>query len=116
MDKEVKIKKESTDFGTTWMVDAVDKSFRYALYCYDDDPTTFYLSNVFVKSEHRKSGLGNYILQGAENMARELHGGLLFLKVHKNTFVHDWYERHGFSDVTEDQDELNYMWMKKYLH
>lgn len=55
---EVITKHEKTDFGDVWHMSSVPKDiFRFAIYRYDDDRETIYLSNVFVGKEHRKNGL-----------------------------------------------------------
>jgi GNAT superfamily N-acetyltransferase len=107
------IREEKTDFGTRWFIDDKDNILRFALYVYDDDPTTLYLSNVFVSENYRQRGLGNIILKMADEIAKSHGADTLMLKVLKKSFVHNWYERHGFEDFVCDDEDLNYMWMRK---
>ena len=37
------------------------------------------------------------------------------LKVLDNSFMHEWYERHGFKDLIYDEEESEYIWMIKEL-
>lgn len=49
---EVTTKHEKTDFGDVWyMTSEPEGIFRFAIYRYDDDRETIYLSNVFVGTE-----------------------------------------------------------------
>ena len=109
------IKEESTDFGKRWYIDSNDKIWRFALYVYNDDPFTYYLSNVFVSEDYRKRGIGNIILNMANDIAKSHNANTLMLKVIANSFMHDWYQRHGFEDFVCDDEDLNYMWMRKEI-
>ncbi|MEE1248393.1 MAG: GNAT family N-acetyltransferase [Lachnospiraceae bacterium] len=87
---------------------------RFALYVYSDEPEMIYLSNVFVDKDSRGKGLGNDILRKAEVEARKMGGAYLRLKCLSTAWVHEWYEKHGFSDLSVDQD-ANYFWMEKKI-
>ena len=106
---------KKTDFGDVWYVNAVDGTYRFAVYKYDDDQETIYLSNVFVKEESRRQGYGNEILASAEDYARRLNASVICLKVLSGSDVHRWYKRHGYEDLEKDEEERGYMWMKKDL-
>ena len=107
---------EKTDFGEVWYMTSDPKGifiFRFAIYRYDDDRDTIYLSNVFVSEEHRKQGLGNTILNAADEVAKNLKANAICLKVLQDSFVHDWYERNGYADLSIDEEEPEYIWMSK---
>ena len=87
---------------------------RFALYAYSDEPDIVYLSNVFVSKDCRGRGFGNNILQKAEEDARAIGGSYLRLKCLSTSWVHVWYKKHGFSDLSVDQD-ANYFWMEKKI-
>lgn len=108
-------REEKTDWGTVWYIADKDGSFRFAVYMYDDDPSAIYLSSVFVQEQYRKSGLGNVILSMAEDVGKNLGAEVIILNVLKNSFMHDWYSRHGYSDFVVNDEDLNYIWMKKSL-
>ena len=65
---------KKTDFGDVWYVNADDGSFRFAIYRYDDDSGTVYLSNVFVREESRGKGYGNCILDIVDKVAKGMGG------------------------------------------
>ena len=112
---KVAAKHEKTDFGDIWYMLSVPKDiFRFAIYRYNDDKKIVYLSNVFVSKEHRKQGLGNSILNTADKVAKKLKANTICLKVKQNTFAHEWYGRHGYSDLSIDEEESQFIWMAKY--
>ena len=89
--------------------------FRFSLYKYDDDKLVEYLSNVHVEKSYRRHGIGNGVLKMAEDEARSHDSKYLMLKVLKTSWMHDWYERHGYENFCFDEDNQEYIWMKKYL-
>ena len=107
---------KKTDFGDVWYVNAVDGTYRFAVYKYDDDDETIYLSNVFVKEDSRRQGYGNEILTSAEDYAKRLNASVICLKVLSGSDVHRWYKRHGYEDLEKDEEERGYMWMRKVLN
>ena len=111
---KVTAKHEKTDFGDVWYMSSAPKDiFRFAIYRYNDDKKIVYLSNVFVSKEHRKQGLGNSILNIADKVANKLKANTICLKVKQNTFVHEWYGRHGYYDLSVDEEEPQIIWMTK---
>ena len=107
---------EKTYFCEVWYMTSDPKViFRFAIYRYDDDKETIYLSNVFVNDDNRKQGLGNTILDAADRVANKLKANAICLKVLQDSFVHDWYERNGYSDLSIDEEEPEYIWMRKEL-
>lgn len=89
-------------------------NYRFALYVYSDEPEIIYLSNVFVDKDSRGKGLGNKILWKAEVEARKMGGVYLRLKCLLTAWVHEWYKRHGYSDLYTDED-VRYFWMERKL-
>ena len=111
MSNKIKIKEESTIFGKVWYIS--NSNFKFAIYRYDDDPKTIYLSNVFVNENSRKQGYGNQILDFVDGIAERFTANTIILKANKQDFVHNWYTRHGYFDYEEDFDD--YIWMKKTI-
>lgn len=107
----ITVNKENTAFGFIYYYNADE--FKFAIYVYDDDPKTMYLSNVFVSKNNRKQGYGNKILNIVDVVAEEFNADTIVLKANKQEFVHDWYKRHGYIDCEDDFD--NYVWMKKTI-
>ena len=112
---QIETREERTDFGKVWYIEDIDKSFRFAIYRYDDDLDTIYLSNVFVNEQFRKRGLGNIILQMTNDIAKKLLANTICLKVKEGTFVH--FVGKGDSNTIEfyckDNEEIGFMWMRK---
>lgn len=113
---KVTTKHEKTDFGDVWHISSEPQDvFRFAIYRYNDDKETIYLSNVFVSKEHRKQGLGNSILETADNIAKKLNAKIICLKVKQDSFAHEWYKKHGYSDLSVDEEEPQFIWMTKNM-
>ena len=106
------IRKEITNWGTVYYYRG--DCFRFALYVYNDDRDTFYLSNVNVAPEARGKGIGDKLLDIACEEAKKYNAKTICLKVLKKTWVRDWYSRHGYEEFTYD-DDVKYVWMKKSL-
>ena len=109
---KVTTKYKKTDFGDVLYITSKG-IFRFVTYRYDDDKETVYLSNVFVNKKYRKNGLGTIILNVANNIAKKLKANTICLKVKQNSFVHDFYERHGYIDLSTDGEEPQFVWMSK---
>lgn len=113
---KVTTKREKTDFGDVWHISSEPQDvFRFAIYRYNDDKETIYLSNVFVSKEHRKQGLGNSILETADKIAKKLNAKIICLKVKQDSFAHEWYKRHGYSDLSVDEEGPQFIWMTKNM-
>lgn len=108
---------KKTDFGDVWNINATDGTFRFAIYRYDDDTDTVYLSNVFVSKESRGQGYGNAILDIVDKVAKGMGATTICLTVKKGSFAHQWYERHGYEYLSDNDDEefVDHIWMKKQL-
>ena len=115
MNNNVNVKKNITDFGTVWFVSAEDKSFKFAVYMYSDDSSTIYLSNVFVNKQYRGKGLGNVILQSTEKIAHQFNTQYICLKCKKNTSTQQWYIRHNYKNLSDDEQNPSYIWMIKKI-
>lgn len=106
------VTKEITDWGVIYYYK--NDECRFALYAYNDDKYTMYLSNVKVEQSARGRGIGNKILELAYKEAKKYNYGVICLKVLKSSWVHDWYAKHGYKDFCYDED--NYVWMKQTLY
>ena len=113
-DIEITTKYVKTDFGEVWHITSEPKGiFRFVIYRYDDDRETVYLSNVFVGKKCRQKGLGTIILNTADKVTKKLKANTICLKVKQDSFVHDWYGRHGYIDLSVDNEEHQFIWMSK---
>jgi len=106
---------EHTDFGTVWRYSDDESKFRFALYMYDDDPETIYMSNVYVDEAKRGKGIGQKLVDAAENIARKTGCRQMILKVLDESWMHEWYARCGYEDLMVDEEEDQYIWMRKDL-
>jgi predicted GNAT family acetyltransferase len=107
------VTKEITDWGIVYYYK--NDCCRFALYAYNDDKNTMYLSNVKVEQSVRGRGLGNKILKLADKEANKYNYSAICLKVIKSSWVHSWYVNHGYSDFCYDNEDSNYVWMKHTL-
>lgn len=74
----------------------------------DDDRSVAYLTDVIVHPEVRRNGLGNRLLELAKQRARIMDADKLFLWVYPNTWMQDWYVRHGFKlSHVDDNGNVN---------
>lgn len=106
------IEQKKTEWGIVYTYRGVN--YGFALYVYNDDLKTMYLSNVRVKPTARKRGIGNDILVTAENEAKKYGADNISLVVSKSSWVHDWYKRYGFADFMIDKHK-DYVWMQKQI-
>ena len=104
--------KTNKDWGVVYQY--YGNNYRFALYTYNDEPDVTYLSNVRVDPKSRGRGIGDKILKDAEEMAIQHNSRVICLKVLINSWMHDWYSRHGFVDYADDEDS-KYVWMNKVL-
>ena len=107
------ITEEITDFGIVYYYN--NDFYRFALYAYNDDKNTMYLSNVNVEQSARGRGFGNKILKLADKEAKKYNYTAICLKVLKSSWVHDWYANHRYSDSCYDGEDNDYIWMKHTL-
>lgn len=108
----MEVTNEKTEWGTVWKIQE-HGVYRFAVYIYDDDPETLYLSNVFVDKGHRGKGLGNKILSTTDELAKKLGTKQICLRVKIVSNAYEWYKRHGYKDLSEDDEENGYIWLIK---
>ena len=109
----MKIKKETTNCGKIYYYK--NTYCRFALYAYNDDESTIYLSNVKVKKSERGKGIGNRVLKFANKEAKKHNYSTICLKVLKISWMHSWYARHGYRDLEYDEENDDYVWMEHNL-
>lgn len=85
---------------------------RFAFYTYKDDPSTLYLSNVFVEETSRNHGFGTRILRAAEKVAEAIGATTISLKVKQDSPANAWYRKNGYKYVAFED---GYDWLKKNL-
>ena len=88
------------------------------VYFYDDNLEDknihhFYISDLSVEEGFRREGRATNILNHIEAIAKQCKITELYLKVDKDSWMHEWYLRRGFRDYTLDEE--NYIWLQKLL-
>ena len=89
-----------------------DIQTRFAFYTYKDDPSTLYLSNVFVEEASRNHHFGTRILSAAEKVAETIGATTISLKVRQDSPANTWYRKNGYGYVTFED---GYDWLEKNL-
>ena len=95
---------------TTWKFE--NETSHFSLHCYEDDPKSIYLFSLFVEVKYRRQGLGNAILEYAEEFAKKRNFTTIQLKVERGSWMEYWYERRGY---IFNKREENFHWMIKDL-
>lgn len=108
-----KITKEITDWGIIYYYK--NNYCRFALYAYNDDNSTIYLSNINIEQFARGRGFGNKILELADKESKKYNYSVICLKVLKSSWMHDWYINYGYNDFCYDIEDADYVWMKHIL-
>ena len=85
------------------------------LYRYNNDITTVYLDWLSVDEKSRKKGIGTKLQEIREEIGRKLGATTSCLWVKKDSWMHKWYQRRGYLDFMDYEQEENAIWMKKSL-
>ena len=114
---EIKVNVNKTDWGIVKIFSNEDNTIRFALYTYNDDNETIYLSNLFVNESLRKNGYGNRIIEWVFDYAKSRSFKTIILNVAKNSWMEKWYERKGFKYLEDCEDDgyKGNVWLKKDL-
>lgn len=114
---KIKVNVDKTEWGIVKRFSNEDNSIRFALYTYNDDNETIYLSNLFVNESLRKNGYGNRIIEWVFDYAKSRSFKTIILNVVKNSWMEKWYERKGFEylEDCEDDEYKGNVWLKKDL-
>lgn len=78
---------------------------------YDDAPLDCVFTHLYVDEKYRNQGHGKQILLEAEQIARDLGTQRIFLKVEKDSWIHQWYLGCGYQYWSDDDDD--YVWLYK---
>ena len=85
------------------------------IYWYNDDNSSVYLDMLSVKKNSRKKGLGTLLQNIREKIGIKSGAKISWLSVDKNSWMHTWYMRRGYTDCEYNVNEENMIWMKKIL-
>lgn len=92
----------------------LNKKSSARIYQYSDDNASVYFENIRVDSEFQRKGLGTRLLRMLEVFGKSLGATESYLWVRKDSWMHEWYRRKGYTDFKEHQ-VTNFIWMKKHL-
>lgn len=84
------------------------------IYWYNDDPNICYFSNLKVNDNEKGKGYGNRLLLTLEKIGIKSGSNTAMLWVKTESWMHNWYKRHGFKDY-QIHDDPEYIWMYKDL-
>jgi ribosomal protein S18 acetylase RimI-like enzyme len=79
----------------------------------EDQKNKLYLEWLSVSERARNRKLGTSLMLLCEVVAKKLERNNLILWVYKNTWQKAWYERLGYIEYQEKQDDTNSIWMNK---
>lgn len=85
------------------------------IYWYNDDSTTVYLDWLSVDIEVRRQGIGTQLQEIREKIGKSLGAVTSCLFVKKDSWMHGWYKRRGYSDIKEHDYQEGFIWMEKLL-
>lgn len=84
------------------------------LYVFPDDEYSVYLDSLSVNENARKIGIGRNLQELREKIGILCGAKQSFLWCKKDSWMHDWYLRRGYTDYKDY--EPGYIWMVKDLN
>lgn len=105
-----------TDWGIVFILMHTEGKGYCRVYSFDDDPYTWYISELIVNEEYRKQGVGTELINICFDICRRYNGQKVQLQVcdKAEQFIHDWYKRLGFEVFIHSKKEC-YSWLEKKL-
>lgn len=85
------------------------------IYWYNNDEKTAYLDMLSVNEEYRKCGIGTELQKIRELIAISTGATEARLWVDKDSWMHEWYKRRGYTDYADYEHVENCVWMSKRL-
>lgn len=80
-------------------------------YWFNDDNNSIYFDFLSVDSDERKKGIATYLLDHHINASKQLNVNS-YLWVKKDSWMHEWYKRKGYSNDKDYEGQENAIWMK----
>lgn len=85
-----------------------------SIYWYFDEPKSLYIDMISVSEESQQKGLGNFLLKTLEQICVvDLSAETISLWVFKDTWMKNWYDRHGYKEMELNDSEPGTVWMEK---
>ena len=85
-----------------------------SVYWYLDDSSTIYLSNLLVNPDYRNKGIGDKLQEIREQIGKDLNANTSCLWVKKESWMFQWYQRRGYSEL-KPHARKGFVWMTKPL-
>lgn len=108
--------RKSTDYGESLYIFQKDGIGLVRLEDEDDVDGVFWIMELSVSKEYREEGLGTTLMKIAEDIAKYAGGIKLRLWVEKDKWMKDWYERLGFEDDGENDEQGKITMTKNIYH
>jgi hypothetical protein len=82
---------------------------------YNDNSNIIYLDLLSVNSDSRNKGIATDLQRISEYIGHYLGANTSCLTVEKQTWMHDWYKRIGYVDWKDNENDSDWILMKKYI-
>lgn len=82
---------------------------------YSDMKESAVLTALRVLPQYQGKGHGKDLLNQAEGIARLLGFEEIILKVEEGTWQEEWYKRSGYEFLLKENEDSEYVWLKKDL-
>ena len=105
----------SQDWGHSRVTVESDGQGSIRLYQYNDDLSTVYVCDLHVSEFERRKGVGMALLKNSENYGRAIGAAKIRLWVKKDSWMHNWYLRLGYSFLDDNADLPGNVWLEKEL-
>ena len=102
----------SQDLGIETLTIKADGVAEASVYWYIDDSSTVYLANLLINPNYRNKGIGKKLHEIREQIGKDLNAKTSCLWVKKESWMFEWYQRRGYSNL-KDHEQKGFIWMTK---
>ena len=104
----------SQDLGIETFTIKADGVAEASVYWYIDDNSTVYLANLLINPNYRNKGIGKQLQEIREQIGKYLNANTSCLWVKKESWMFEWYQRRGYSEL-KTHARKGFVWMTKPL-
>ena len=104
----------SQDSGIETLTIKADGVAEASVYWYVDDSSIVYLANLLINPNYRNKGIGKQLQEIREQIGKDLNAKTSYLWVKKESWMFEWYQRRGYSEL-KDHEQKGFVWMTKQL-
>lgn len=105
-----------TPFGRTTTIILADGYAYVMVSIMDDNPIVAVIHDLTVHKERRGEGLGRMLLEEATQEAGKIGVTVARLAVKPNSWLAEWYKRHGFVEIGPAELPPDHIVMEKDLN